>query len=121
MCGGFGSLAEQGFPHTVRRSAGRRLVGERGLSGGKDRAASFFDAVKPLRMAHCLVQGFFNQMEIHQQTPYLSITVAQQRLHGSSWMPSSTTPPSFRMSKARRTASSLPISKALKVMVSHFI
>ena len=57
----------------------------------------------------------------HQQTPKRSKTVAQHEFQGTDWMGRSTTPPSLSTWTAFRTASSLPSSKALKVMVSHFI
>lgn len=65
------------------------------------------------------LDGIPRQMEIHQHTPYLSITVAQHLLQGTSWIGSTTTPPSPRTSNARRTASSLPIPHTLKAIVCH--
>ena len=58
-------------------------------------------------------------MDIHQHTPYLSITVAQQLLQGSAWIGSMTTPPPLKTRNAFRTTSSLPISKTLNVIVCH--
>ena len=65
--------------------------------------------------------SYASQMAIHQHTPYLSITVALKAFQGSAPRGCSTTPPSDSTSKAWRTTSSLPISKQLKVIVSHFI
>ena len=44
-------------------------------------------------------------MDIHQHTPYLSITVAQQLLQGSAWIGSMTTPPPLKTRNAFRTTS----------------
>jgi len=47
MRGGFGSLAQQGFPYAVCRPASRQASRQTvHIFGGKDRAASFFDGLQ---------------------------------------------------------------------------
>ena len=53
-----------------------------------------------MRAAVVLSQITMYYVDIHQHTPYLSITVAQHLLHGSSPLGSIMTPPSLNTRKA---------------------
>ena len=114
-------ITERGFPSVAFLLREKRLCGaqERPDMAGYVNGPSLH-AKRPPAYQIRRAFSYASQMAIHQHTPYLSITVALKAFQGSAPRGCSTTPPSDSTSKVWRTTSSLPISKQLKVIVSHF-